>query len=202
MRRRVSASRSVLVAISGIDGSGKGHVTAKIVDALQSARARVAGINVDGWLNLPSKRFSTANPAEHFYRHAVRFDEMFGQLVLPLRDRRSVCVEADFTEEAAATYRKHTYTFDDIDVILLEGIFLLKQAFQERYDLSFWIECSFETALARALVRGQEGLPPEQTVRAFRTVYFPAQEIHIRRDDPKGSATAIVRNDLRFGPSE
>jgi uridine kinase len=122
---------------------------------------------------------------------------MFAQLVLPLRDHRSLRVEVDFAEETAVAYRKHTYEFQDIEVIVLEGIYLLKRAFQTYYDLSVWIDCSFETALKRALARGQEGLPPEATVSAYRTIYFPAQELHVVRDDPRTAATAIVDNDPR-----
>ena len=42
-----------LVAISGIDGSGKGYVSALIERALVSEGIRVAVINIDGWLNCP-----------------------------------------------------------------------------------------------------------------------------------------------------
>jgi uridine kinase len=196
VRRTVSPQRSVLVAVSGIDGSGKGYVTAQIVKALQVKGMRTAGINVDGWLNLPHKRFATANPAEHFYLHAIRFDDMFAQLLLPLRNQRSLRLEADYTAETAVEYRSHIYAFEDIDVIVLEGIYLLKRAFQAHYDLSIWIECSFDTALQRAIARAQEGLSPEETVRAYRTIYFPAQEMHFQRDNPRGTATLIVNNDL------
>lgn len=123
---------------------------------------------------------------------------MFEQLVLPLRDHRSVRVEADFAEETATDYRRHTYAFEDIDVIVLEGIYLLKRPFQPYYDLSFWVECTFETALERAVARAQEGLPPEDTIRAYRTIYFPAQEVHFDRDRPLAAATAAVNNDARL----
>ncbi|MGB8525837.1 MAG: hypothetical protein WCD75_03135 [Rhodoplanes sp.] len=194
VRASVPRERAVLVAVSGIDGCGKGWLTRQIVDELQARGINAANINIDGWLNLPDKRFSDKNPAEHFYLHAIRFDEMFAQLVLPLRDHRSVSVEADFAEETAMTYRKHTYEFADIDVIVLEGIYLLKQAFRKYYDLSTWIDCSFAKALERALSRGQEGLPPAETIRAYETIYFPAQRIHFQRDDPKNAATIIVDN--------
>jgi len=131
---------------------------------------RVALINIDGWLNLPPVRFNPSNPAEHFYRHAIRFDEMFDRLVLPLRDRRSVCVEADFTEEKAASYRRHLYEFRDVDVIVLEGIYLLKRELRHHYDLSFWIDCSVDTALDRAIARAQETLSAEATIAAYRTI--------------------------------
>ena len=199
-RRSVPAQRSVLAAITGIDGCGKGYVTARIVNALQAKGIRAAGINIDGWLNLPHKRFTVSNPAEHFYLHALRFEEMFVQLILPLRDQRSLRIEADFAEETATEYRRHLYEFVDIDVIALEGIYLLKRTFLAYYDLSIWIECSFETALERAIARAQEGLPPEDTVRAYRTIYFPAQEIHFQQDNPKAAAMVIINNDARLGP--
>ena len=198
-RRNAPASRATLVAISGIDASGKGYVTAKLAEAARANGMRVATINIDGWLNLPHVRFGKVHPAEHFYHHAIRFEEMFAQLVFPLRDQRSLSIEMDFAEETATKYRSQVYAFENVDVILLEGIYLLKRAFQNYYDLSFWIDCSFETALQRAMARGQEGLPPEATLKAYRSIYFPAQEIHFAKDDPKRAATAIINNDPLLG---
>lgn len=199
-RGSARAQSSVLAAITGIDGSGKGYVSARIAAAVQATGLRVAAINIDGWLNLPHKRFATPNPAEHFYEHAIRFDEMFTELIFPLRADRSLRVEARYAEETATEYRPHVYEFEDIDVILLEGIYLLKRAFQAYYDLSCWIECSFDTALERAIARAQEGLPPAETIRAYETIYFPAQEIHFERDAPKAAATMILTNDPRLDP--
>ena len=83
----------------------------------------------------------------NFYEHAIRFDQMFEQLVLPLRANAASSLEADFTEETATAFRKHRYDFCGIDVILLEGIFLLKPPYRRHFDLSIWVECSFATAL-------------------------------------------------------
>lgn len=197
-RRRAPSRRAALVAVSGIDASGKGYVAERLAARVEAAGLRVALTGLDGWLNLPAVRFDPARPAEHFYRHAFRFDEMFERLILPLRDRRSIRLEADFAEETAPAYRKHVYAFEDVDVVLLEGIYLLRPDFRPRYDLAIWIDCTFETAVERAIARGQEGLPPEETARAFRTIYLPAQEIHFARDDPKASADLLVVNDPRL----
>jgi hypothetical protein len=84
-----------LVAVSGIDGSGKGYVTARLVAALKARGGRAAGINIDGWL--PSRRpLRSTNPAEHFYLRSA--STTCSKLVLPLRDHRSVRVEVDFAE--------------------------------------------------------------------------------------------------------
>jgi len=129
-RRRVPAHESMLVAVSGIDGSGKGYVTERIVAGIQQKGLNAVAVNVDGWLNLPPRRFHKKQPAEHFYRHAIRFDDMFEQLILPLKRQRSIRVEADLAEETATVYHRHVHDFRNVDVIVLEGIYLLKRAFR------------------------------------------------------------------------
>ena len=199
-RSSISSERSVLTAITGIDASGKGYFTERLVGALQTKGVSAVAISVDAWLNLPNVRFDVSNPAEHYYHNAIRFEEMFAQTILPLRDHRSLRIVINYADETATEYRRRIFEFEDVDVIALEGIYLLKRAFQAHYDRSIWIECSFETALERAVSRAQEGLPPKETIRDYRTIYIPAQEIHFQRDNPKGVATLIVNNDSRLGP--
>ena len=194
-RATVPENRSLLVGISGIDGSGKGYVTCQLVTRLALNSIAAANINVDGWLNLPDQRFNPNEPAKHFYENAIRFNELFGELVIPLRNQRSISLVADFAEETAKTYRKHTYCFKNVDVLLVEGIFLFKRDYRELFDLTIWIECSFPTALARALERKQEGLSPAETIRAYDTIYFPAQKIHQDKDHPRLLADLIFDND-------
>jgi uridine kinase len=198
VERRVEApeNRSLLVGISGIDGCGKGYIAAQIEARLAQHAVTSTVINVDGWLNLPDKRFDGDAPAERFYESAIRFDEFFSDLVIPLRDQRSVHLVADFVEETAREYRKHTYNIQNVGVILVEGIFLFKQAYRSLFDLAIWVDCSFATALARALQRAQEGLPPAETITAYETIYFPAQRIHFDQDNPRESADLILDNDF------
>jgi uridine kinase len=201
-RLEVSTKRSLLVGLSGIDGAGKGFLSAKMAALLEQQHGlNIGHISVDGWLNLPQVRFDQRQPAEHFYQHAIRFDEMFSQLILPLRDRRRIHLVADYAEEIAQEYRPHTYHFADIDIIILEGIYLFKRAYRPNFDLACWIDCTFQTALERALQRGQEGLPPDETIRVYQTIYFPAQQIHFKRDNPRTAADLIINNDPRLSRS-
>jgi len=194
-RAVVPEGRSLLVGVSGIDGGGKGYVAKQIEARLALHSIAAANINADRWLNLPDRRFNAAKPAEHFYENAIRFDELFAKLVLPLRDHRSADVVADFAEETASNYRKYSYTFGNVGVVLVEGIFLFKHKYRNLFDLTIWVDCSFPTALARALARAQEGLSPAETIRAYETIYFPAQKIHFARDNPRETADLIIDND-------
>lgn len=241
-RENAPPDRAILAGISGIDGSGKGYITALLENRLRKLSHNVASISADDWLNLPdvcmphhalksgamtprtpkalrAKHFASAfgvrrapaslshefaalngnDPGEHFYKNALRLDEMFERLILPLRDKREVDVVADCGDPKAIVHRKHHYVFDRIDIVLLEGIFLFKREYRDQFDLKVWVDCSFETALRRAIARGQEGLPPEETRRAFETIYFPAQRIHLARDCPVDAVDLILANDTAPG---
>ena len=88
-----------------------------------------------------------------------------------------------------------TTSSENIDILLLEGIFLFKSAYRDKFDLKVWIDCSFDIALHRAIARGQEGLPPAETKHAFETIYFPAQRLHFERDQPREIADVVFNND-------
>jgi len=188
------AEQALLAGISGIDASGKGYITQLLADQL-SPRLNVATLNADAWLNLPNVRFSDNDPGRHFYHHALRLDEMFNLLVLPLKRDRRIDLTYDHTDETATEYRPEHISFKEIDVILLEGIFLFQPRFLPYFDLTVWIECSFETALERAISRSQEGLGQKETLKAYENVFFPAQHFHSEGDDPKSSAGLIIVND-------
>lgn len=186
--------RALLVGVSGIDASGKGYISSLVADGLEDKGSRVALINADAWLNLPSVRFSDSYPGEHFYSRALRLDEMFSRLILPLQRDRAITSTADLAEETSAEFRRHTYRFTEIDVILLEGIFIFKHRFAGLFDLRIWIDCDFDVALERAIRRSQEGLPPDATAEAYRTIYFPAQQLHLALDLPREAADILVPN--------
>jgi uridine kinase len=199
-RSVIPEGRSLLVGVSGIDGSGKGYIAKQIEARLGQHLIAAANINADDWLNLPEKRFNMIKPAEHFYGNAIRFDELFAKLLLPLKEQRSANLVADCTEETARNYSKQTYSFKNVGVVLVEGIFLFKRELRSLFDLTIWVQCSFPTAMARALTRAQEGLPPAETIRAYETIYFPAQKIHFARDNPRETVDLFLDNDSEVRP--
>jgi uridine kinase len=193
MRNQMPAEHALLAGISGIDASGKGYITHQLAELLRPS-LNVAVICVDGWLNMPLVRFSDNDPGRHFYQNALRLDEMFDRLVLPLKRDRWIDLTYDHTDETASEHRRARVSLKDVDVILLEGIFLLQPRYIKDYDLTVWVESSFETALHRAIDRSQEGLGREETINAYETIYFPAQRVHLQTDQPDKEADLIVQN--------
>lgn len=182
-----------LVAISGIDAAGKGTLAAATAAALEARGLRVALIGLDDWHEPAERRFG--DPAgPHFYRHAFDFETVFSQLIEPLRFHRALRHETARPHPHTGAPRRIAYDFADVDVVIVEGVFLLRRDLRARYDLRVWLHCPYETALQRALARNQEGLAASQLVSDYRRIYFPAQELHLAVDRPRDAADVVVDN--------
>ncbi|MBD2695208.1 uridine kinase [Anabaena catenula FACHB-362] len=193
----LSVDRGFLVALSGIDGSGKGYITEKLITALNEQDINAVSINLDAWHKPLIERFNSEHPAQHFYHHAFYFDDLFQQLILPLKNQRMINLTTVLTGITGIP-QTYNYQFENVDVIVLEGIFLLKRSLQDFYDFKIWIDCSFETALERAIQRNQEDILPEQIIEDYQKIYFPAQQAHLAIDNPKSSADVIYINDFKL----
>ena len=119
---------------------------------------------------------------------------MFEATVLPLIREGSIDIRIDVVEETAQAFTGRRIHFVDIDLVLLEGIFIFRREFRDHFDLRIWIECPFEKALERAVCRSQEGLEREETIAVYDRIYFPAQQMHIARDEPRSFADVVFRN--------
>ena len=136
----------------------------------------------------PHVRFGGDDPGEHFYSHAFRFEEMFSRLIEPLARNGRSHLTAEYVGETATCHRKHVYEFDDVDLILLEWIFLFKPELQQCDDFRLSIDCRFKTAWERALSRSQEGLPPADTM----TQSLPMSASTFRRSECTSSEIVPV----------
>ena len=196
-----SRARPLLVALSGIDASGKSTLARAVEENLSFRGFRVALIAADTWHHPASVRFSDTDPARHFYRHAFRFEEMFRRLVTPLAATGSVTLTASLTSPAVDVPFAHTYWFRDVDIVLLEGIFLFRRELREQYDLSFWLDCSFATALDRVVSRNQERQSLERLLADYQRIYFPAQHLHLAADWPRFFADVLLPNEQEHTPA-
>lgn len=186
---------ALLVGVSGIDGSGKSHLSGAIAAALAARGLTVAPIGIDPWQNPQTIRFGGADPGRHFYQHVIRFAELFGELVDPLVASRSIRLTTRGIRTDRDVFDEIEYRFDGVEVVLLEGILLFQRSLVGRFDLRVWIECSFETAVRRALARNVEDLPAERLLEDYERIYHAAQRHHFAVDEPQRRADIVLLNE-------
>jgi Chaperone of endosialidase len=134
MARTSRGMQPKVLAISGIDGSGKSHIAAGLEARLKASGIRTAVIGVDLWHTSRAERFAPLDSARVFYEHAFRWPEFFSALVDPLVRLRSFDRELEVRRlEDDSLYSKR-YQFSEIEIVLIEGIFLLRREYVDRYD--------------------------------------------------------------------
>jgi uridine kinase len=186
--------RCFTVAVSGIDASGKGYISSRLQQLLTMHGLNVALVNIDPWQNPLPVRLKKDNAALNFYENVFRWDELFEQLIFPLQRDKTINLHTNGISTHADEYYPLAYDFKHVDILLLEGIFLLKKQYLIHYDLTAWIDCSFETGLQRALDRNAEKLGEVNLVNDYQTIYYPAQQHHFQKDGPKQNADLIIDN--------
>jgi len=190
------------VAISGIDAAGKGYISKQLKEAIEANGHRVALIHIDPWQNPIPVRLKKENAAENIYENMFRWDELFDQLVFPLKRNKSIYLETKGIRTDADIYYPLIYDFVNIDILFVEGIFLLKQQYLPYFDYKIWIYCSFETGLQRAIQRNVEKLDEEAVLQDYQTFYYPAQRYHFEKDDPVRSADLVYDNNKNYAPAD
>ena len=193
--KRRNKQRLFTVAISGIDASGKGYITQLIQGGLEARGYNVANINVDPWQNPIAIRLKKENAAENFYTHVFRWKEFFRELIIPLQQEKGIELPAKLLFTDSDQYYTHTYRYEKLDFLLIDGILLFQEKYLGHYDYKIWVHCSFETGLKRALERNSEKLAEKQLISDYNNYYYPAQYLHFERDNPKDEADLIFDND-------
>ncbi len=194
------ASKAVLtVAISGIDGSGKGYITNLLQKELEERKYKIANINIDPWQNPIAVRLKKENAAVNVYENIFRWDEFFQHLIFPLQKNRGIYLETEGIRSDSNVYHPLVYNYNDLNILLIEGILLFKKVYQLYYDYKIWIDCSFETGLERAIARNIEQLPHDKLIEDYNTYYHPAQRYHFKKDNPMDLSDIIFCNDQLLG---
>lgn len=189
LHNQKESAKALIVAISGIEGGGKRALTEKVAAALTLEGLSVAVVHGDDWEASESVRFNVMNSPEEYYLNAYRFDEMIEQLILPLKLFGSI--KTSVTLDNVMNPRTVEYDCNDIDIILIEGVYLLQEAYLDFYDYTCWIESDFDAAFARLQKQANIEQSQEALLNIFELLIKPAGQYHIYTDDPQGHAKSI-----------
>lgn len=189
------SSSAFTAAISGIDASGKGYIAKRLQEELEKKGFKVANINIDPWQNPICIRLRSENAAENVYENIFRWNDFFEQLIIPLQKKRSVYLATKGIRSDADIYYPLVYDFQEVDIVLIEGILLFKKKYHSYFNYKIWIDCSFETGLQRAVTRNVEKLDEDRLMHDYAVYYYAAQRLHFERDDPRSKADCIFDND-------
>jgi uridine kinase len=174
---RPAISRSV-IAIDGIDGSGKSRFAAALAATIEGAGSPVTALHVDDFRRPVAFARAQADAGAYADREArLYYDHYY-----------------DFAALDVAL-AELAHGDDDGTIVLLEGVFVLRASLPPGTPL-FVLEVSPQVARWRILSRDlAKGRTAEEITRRIERRYFPAQARYRASFDPIARADVWVDND-------
>ena len=159
-----------LIALSGPDCAGKSTLAVDVREQLNRLGVDITLLSIDAFLIPRSLRTSNMSEPIGYFENA--FD--YAALVQTLETVRS---------------RSSSVCSNSHDIVLVEGVFLLRSELCHWWDFTIWIEVDTSVIMDRALKRDKGYFGDEEAVRhVYENRCLPAQDYHIRRDLPRQNA--------------
>ena len=184
-----TANRPFIVAIDGLSGAGKTTFANEIKNRL----AHTLVIHIDDHIVERKERYNTG--FEQWYEYyQLQWDTVYlaeqlyqkvhqnaAQLQLPFYDKdrdRSVMKTIDLSPE---------------HIIIIEGIFLLREEWKHYYDCIFFLDCPTETRYERVLQRDTYIGDAAERLKKYQERYWVAEEYYLKKQAPLEMADSIFK---------
>jgi uridine kinase len=194
----VTTAHPVRVAVDGPPAAGKTTLADELALVLRNRGREVVRASIESFLLPRAQRYRRGEDSPEGCSHdSFDFDALHGVLLDPLGpdgDRGFQQAVYDRDTDTALSPPVTTAAADD--VLLFDGVFLLRPELIDRWDLRIFVSAEFEATVARARVRDLEPLGSAARVeQRFRNRYLPSQQHYFDTVRPTDLADIVVHND-------
>ncbi|WP_150461196.1 nucleoside/nucleotide kinase family protein [Nesterenkonia ebinurensis] len=184
--------RATLVAVDGVDGSGKTSFAARLSEAYEGEGQRAHLVHEDDFLNPRAVRYRLGrdSPAG-FFLDSYDLPALRQKVLDPLRRGGRSIVAQHFDHTTDSPIHTDPTGIEPGDVVIVEGMFLHRDELTEYWDFSVFLDVPFTISVGRMAQRDGTSPDPED-VSNHR--YIEGQKIYLSRCRPQDRATTVVDN--------
>ncbi len=186
-----------VIAIDGKTGVGKTEIANDLAATLITHGKKVQIIHMDDYLNPSSIRYGIDESTD-FYTRSFNFRKLLSVLS---EIRKNGCLQRVmplFDTRADTDSKPVPYDIDKDTVVIVEGVFLHKDIFENCFNLSVFLTATSPAALRRAQDRNaadpldRNVLSPEEMERRYWEKYDPGFNMYAERANPVGNSTVLL----------
>lgn len=190
-----------LIAIDGVDGVGKSHLSAE----LRALAPHVAGrellsVSMDSFHHPRAARYARGQTSQTYYRDAFDYATFADRVVEPFRRGGAIVPAAhDVVSDQLIDPAPMTPAHDA--VLLIDGVFLHRPELTSLWDASVFVSAPFEITVPRGNARRADRAPGEGDPEHPRhRRYVEAQRFYLEQA-PEQQATWVLENSDLSRPS-
>lgn len=194
--KRVNPDKPIVVAFDGVDASGKTSLADGVHACFKNQGIESIRVSIDKFHNAKEIRLSKgAYSPEGFFYDSFNYEKILELVLNPIKNRASSIGKGiyDYRVEGGIAADSAKITKDSI--ILFDGIFMNRDELRGYWDLSIFLDVSFETVRKRAVLRDTKLFGTEdETLKKYEKRYIPGEEVYIALCNPKDRADIVIDN--------
>lgn len=188
-------TKNILVGISGIECSGKSTLADKLKQLLEKKKIPTKIIHGDDFLF--DKETRNKNPKQDigYYCETFDYNKLFTELLIPIKNNTLFESKLCLLDWENDIYSKFKFQTNQPTIILVEGVFLFKKDLPKIFDLSVWIDITFELGMQRALNRSRDKNyygNSDAILQRYTERFHKGQKIHLKLDKPIENCDFII----------
>ncbi|RHB48737.1 kinase [Exiguobacterium sp. AM39-5BH] len=182
------ADRPFLVAIDGLSGAGK----TTLVEQLRGIGTNEVVLHIDDYIVERHRRYETGqSEAMEYYELQWDVDLLVEALFKPLREGQTNLTLPYYERDRDEIVMRPIEVAVDA-LILIEGIFLLRDEWRAYFDYVVYLDCPREVRYERVLNRDTYIGDLSERLAKYERRYWPGETHYIKTVDPQAWADQIV----------
>lgn len=201
--KRISKEQPILIAIDGVDTSGKTTFSKKLSEYLVKYGHKVINASIDGFHNPRNIRYKRgAQSSEGYYRDSFNYDSLIKNLLEPLSSGSNLPYRTSIFDFKTESKIQEDFKYATKDsILIMEGVFLLRPEISGFWDYSIFLHVDFDQVILRAKERdGYLFGSEDEITRRYIHKYIPGQQLYIREANPYEKANLIIDNSNYLEP--
>lgn len=180
--------RPFLVAIDGLSGAGK----TTMVEQLRGIATNEVVLHIDDFIIERHRRYATGQ-SEAMEYYALQWDVelLVETLFKPLREGQTN-LTLPYYERDQDAVNMRTIEIAPNTLVLIEGIFLLRDEWRPYFDYIVYLDCPREVRYERVLNRDKYIGDLSERLAKYERRYWPGEAHYIKTINPQAQADQIV----------
>jgi uridine kinase len=193
----IKKQKPILVAFDGVDTAGKTTLADNVEKYMKENKVfSPLRISIDKFHNPKNIRMQKGeySPEGYFY-NSFNYDKLIEKVLKPVKMNTGYITPGIFDYRTESEINKDKIPIDDNIVILFDGIFLNREEIHFYWDLSVFVDITFETMLKRALSRDIQLFESEkELLKKYHNRYIPGEKIYLEKCFPKEKSHIVIDN--------
>ncbi len=187
-------NQTILVAIDGVDASGKSSLANELKKVI--CDRPVVRMSIDGFYNPEATRTKKGflSPIG-YYEDSFNYTFLTENVFSKIKNGFSSIVPRIYDCRVESALNEESLFIPQNAVIIFDGVFLLRKELFDYWDLSIFLDVTFETVIGRAKKRDIDYFGDiNLLLEKYEKRYIPGQMIYIQEESPKSKAELVIDN--------